>query len=76
MTLMVKRNDGETWRDCTMRMASAWLSEEEINEDFDELIAEGESEADACFILLESLDMLDFDGPNCNVVEVEDGGES
>ncbi len=60
MSLVCRRNEGETWRECALRYGRAWGLETDIAEYFDQFIAYGDSPSEACWSALLECDCLDY----------------
>lgn len=60
VVLGVRRNDGETWRECAARHGVEYGLQEEILEEFDRQVANGTPEPEACWGALWDWDCLTF----------------
>lgn len=48
-SLGIKRQPGESWRDCAIRIGRQYGLEHEVTEDYDAAIARGETEEEAAW---------------------------
>lgn len=63
MSLVVRRNEGETWRECVQRVAGKYGLEGECLDIFDADVAVGTDEGTAAWGALYEWDCLDYE-PN------------
>lgn len=61
MPLVVRRNEGETWRECVIRYAKPHGLQAECLVEFDSATLAGEDEAQAAFDALYEWDCTDFE---------------
>jgi len=60
MSLVLKKNENETWLQAALRYASKYGMEKDIQKYYDMYIKQGESEADAAYGACEEWDILDY----------------
>lgn len=62
MKLGLKRNDGESWRDCAVRYGKRYSMEKEVVGWYDQAIKDGDTEEEAAWSACCEWDVLDIIG--------------
>jgi hypothetical protein len=63
MGLVLKKREGETWREAALRQASRYSMQSEVAEFYDRFIAEGDTEDRAAWAACLEWDVLDYIRP-------------
>jgi hypothetical protein len=60
MPLIVRKQEGETWREAALRYAKPWSPEAQVGEIFDREVASGTPESRAAWNACHEWDVLDY----------------
>lgn len=71
MSLILIRQNGESWHDAGLRIAQKFGLDEEYERDYAKIISEGGSEEDAAFGACAEWDILDYREENEESEEIE-----
>lgn len=64
MPLVVKKLDGETWKECCERIAMQFKMDYECLEEYERLISQGKPEDEACWMALYEWDCVPWENDN------------